>query len=59
MRIAGPVDDGGAVTCVIPGYHQPGTEVIVDELVAHDGPLDFEFSGRCGYSSRFDYSGPG
>jgi hypothetical protein len=46
------------VTCLIPGHHQPGTEVIVDELVARDGPLDFEFSGRCGYASRFDYSGP-
>jgi hypothetical protein len=59
VRIAGSVEDSAAVTCVIPGYHQPGAEVIVDELVAHDGPLDFEFSGRCGYSSRFDYSGPG
>lgn len=58
MRIAGPVNDDAVVTCIIPGYDQPGTEVIVDELVAHDGDLSFEFSGRCGYSSRFDYSGP-
>jgi len=58
VRIAGPVETDAAVTCAIPGYHQPGTELIAEELVAHDGPLRFEFSGRCGYTSRFDYAGP-
>ena len=27
-------------------------------LAASDGPLRFEFSGRCGYASRFDYLRP-
>jgi hypothetical protein len=58
VRIAGPVDDAATVTCLIPGHHQAGSEVIVDELRAADGPLDFEFSGRCGYSCRFEYAGP-
>lgn len=58
VRIAGPVADDAVVTCAIPGYHQPGTELVVDELTAGDSPFSFEFSGRCGYASRFDYSGP-
>jgi hypothetical protein len=57
LRIAGSVGDEASVSCLIPGHHQPGTEVIAEELTVRDGPLSFEFSGRCGYSSRFDYSG--
>jgi hypothetical protein len=58
LRILGPVETDAAVTCGIPGHDQPGTELVSDELAASDGPLRFEFSGRCGYASRFDYSGP-
>ena len=58
VRIAAPVEDRSVVTCVIPGHHQPGQELIADELVVGDGELSFEFAGRCAYSSRFDYSGP-
>jgi len=58
VRIVGPVTGEAAVTCLIPGHHQPGTEVVVDELTASDGVLRFGFAGRCGYRSRFDYAGP-
>ena len=45
------------VTCVIPGHHRSGEELIADELQVSDGPLQFTYRGNCGYSSRFDYAG--
>ncbi|MEA2316716.1 MAG: hypothetical protein QOD44_905 [Solirubrobacteraceae bacterium] len=47
----------GAVTCVIPGHHQAGEELVTDELRVEDGPLAFHYRGVCGYGSRFDYAG--
>ncbi len=58
LRISAPVDTPAAVTCAIPGHHQAGSELIVERLAVHDGDLRFEFFGRCGYESRFDYGGP-
>jgi hypothetical protein len=46
-----------AVTCVIPGHDRTGEELVADELVVEDGPLDFGFRGVCGYGSTFDYAG--
>jgi len=57
MRIAGPVAGDATVTCAIPGHHRSGQELIAERLEATDEPLAFEFSGRCGYASTFDYSG--
>jgi hypothetical protein len=45
------------VTCVIPGHEQAGEELVTDELLVQDGPLDFHYRGVCGYGSRFDYAG--
>jgi hypothetical protein len=56
VRIREPVPDQEPVTCVIPGHHQPGREVYADTLAVDDGPLEFEFSGKCGYESQFAYS---
>jgi hypothetical protein len=56
VRIGEPVRDQEPVTCVIPGHHQPGREVYADTLAVDDAPLAFEFSGNCGYESRFAYS---
>ena len=55
VRIARPVADQPAVTCVIPGHHRSGEEVIAEELRV-DGELEFAFEGVCGYRSTFDYS---
>lgn len=55
VRIAHPVDDQPTVTCVIPGHHQTGEEVVADELRV-EGELSFEYAGVCGYASVFDYS---
>ena len=46
------------VSCVIPGHHQRGEELVADELRVDDGLLRFEFSGNCGYAAPFDYAGP-
>lgn len=55
VRISGPYEGPETVTCVIPGHHQPGEEVIVEELNVDDGPLRFEFADNCGYAAEFDY----
>jgi hypothetical protein len=56
VRVREPVADQEPVTCVIPGHHRPGREVVADLLRVEDGPLEFELTGRCGYESSFDYS---
>ena len=56
VRVREPFAGPEAVTCVIPGHHQQGREVIADRLVVGDGTLDFELSGKCGYESGFAYS---
>ena len=44
------------VTCGIPGHDQAGDELVADEFGVQDAPLDFDFRGRCGFASHFDYS---
>jgi hypothetical protein len=56
VRVREPVADQETVTCVIPGHHRTGREVVVDLLYVDDQPLAFEFSGNCGYESTFEYS---
>jgi hypothetical protein len=55
VRVAGPVDSGETVTCVIPGHERSGREVIAEALEVSDEPLEFAFRGRCGYESDFEY----
>jgi hypothetical protein len=56
VHVREPVADQETVTCVIPGHHQSGREVVADTLSVQDGPLEFAFSGRCGYEAPFAYS---
>ena len=57
VRILEPFPTGEGVTCLIPGHHQPGREVVAEALSVHgEAPLEFEFSGTCGYESNFAYS---
>jgi hypothetical protein len=56
VRIREPVADSEPVTCVIPGHHQTGQEVYAQTLAVDDAPLDFGFTGVCGYESTFSYS---
>jgi hypothetical protein len=59
LRVREPLDDTESVTCVIPGHHRSGREVIAELLRVEDRPLEFELSGRCGYEATFDYSSAG
>ena len=56
VRVREPVADQEPVTCVIPGHHRSGRELLADVLEVGDDPLDFELSGVCGYESTFEYS---
>jgi len=56
VRIAHPYDTQSPVTCVIPGHHRPGREVVAAELAVHDDHFDFSYSGRCGYETTFAYA---
>jgi hypothetical protein len=55
VRIRSSAAPDSVVTCVIPGHDRAGEEVVTDHLRVADGPLSFEFEGRCGYRSTFDY----
>ena len=59
VRVRGPAQDQEPVTCLIPGHHQSGAEVLVDELRSTATPLEYEFSGRCGYEASFAYGSDG
>jgi hypothetical protein len=52
-RLAAPDQ---TVRCGIPGYEQPGNELVTDELVVHDEPFDYELMENCAYASRFAYA---
>jgi hypothetical protein len=56
VRVDRPVADQENVSCIIPGHHQTGTEVVAELLRVEEGPLAFELRGRCGYQSTFAYS---
>jgi hypothetical protein len=56
VRVRGPVPDQEPVTCVIPGHHRQGRELISELIEASAGPLAFSVKGRCAYESTFEYS---
>jgi hypothetical protein len=60
VRVRDAVPDQEPVTCVIPGHHRSGTEVVCDVLRVESGSaLSFDMTARCGYESTFDYSSEG
>jgi hypothetical protein len=56
VRVRGPIADQETVTCVIPGHHRSGRELLANVLEVGDGPLEFAFSGVCASESTFEYS---
>ena len=50
-----PYETEVAVTCGIPGHDRPGHELVMRGLDVHAGPLDFSFTGNCGFASTYDY----
>jgi hypothetical protein len=57
VRIRERLERQPEVTCVIPGHHQDGEELVAEQLRVADELLDFEFEGNCAYGAAFDYSG--
>ena len=57
LRATKPFATDEAVACGIPGYDEPGTELIADELAVADDPFAWELRGNCAFTSRFDYRG--
>jgi hypothetical protein len=56
VRARDPVPDQETVTCVIPGHHRQGRELLSDSIEVDAAPLVFSVRGRCAYESTFAYS---
>jgi hypothetical protein len=56
VRIASVYETQSTVTCVIPGHHRPGREVVAERLTVRDQFFDFSFTGNCGFESTFEYT---
>jgi hypothetical protein len=56
VHAATPVQAPGPVACGIPGFDQPGQEVIAGTFSVNDGPLSWDLYGRCGFATNFAYS---
>jgi hypothetical protein len=51
-----PVKSDAVVRCGIPGYDEPGRELIAEELDVKDEPFAWELSGNCAFASTFAYA---
>jgi hypothetical protein len=56
LRATRPVASDAVVRCGIPGYHEPGRELVAEELAVDDEPFSWELSGNCAFASRFAYA---
>jgi hypothetical protein len=54
VRVDRMVDFGGTVSCGIPGHDHPGQES-VSSLSLSDGPFQWAYQERCGFSTDFAY----
>jgi hypothetical protein len=43
------------VTCGIPGHERPGQELVATLMRVEDEPFHWALSGRCGFSTDFDF----
>jgi hypothetical protein len=50
-----PVLVDQAVSCGIPGFDHPGTELIAGAFQVTDDPLRWSVTGRCGFATDFAY----
>jgi hypothetical protein len=56
LRATEPVASDTVVRCGIPGYGEPGRELVASELTVEDDPFAWELSGNCAFASRFAYA---
>ena len=59
MRAKTLVEAPAPVACAIPGFDQPGQEVIAGTFRVDDAPLSWELHGWCGFATDFAYSSGG
>jgi hypothetical protein len=55
-RAIRPAAPDSAVRCGIPGYDEPGLELVADELAVQDEPFSWELTENCAFASRFAYA---
>ncbi|HEY8635222.1 MAG TPA: DUF1326 domain-containing protein [Candidatus Dormibacteraeota bacterium] len=55
VRALAPYPSAEAVSCGIPGHDRGGEELVHQFLRVADPRLLFEFQGRCGFATTFDY----
>jgi hypothetical protein len=55
-RASRPFETDQRVTCIVPGHHRPGTELIADWQRVSDEPFEWELEGNCAFVTRFDYA---
>jgi hypothetical protein len=51
-----PAPSDSVVRCGIPGYDEPGRELVADELAVHDDPFSWDLTENCAFASRFSYA---
>lgn len=56
LRATRPVPGDDVVRCGIPGYDEPGRELVAEELRIHDDPFRWELTENCAFASRFAYA---
>jgi hypothetical protein len=56
LRATRRYESEAAVRCGIPGYHEPGHELVAEQLEVDDDPFEWDLSGNCAFASRFAYA---
>ena len=56
LRATMAVSSDAVVRCGIPGYDEPGRELVAEELRVSDEPFAYELSDNCAFASRFAYA---
>ena len=56
MRASTPFETDDRVSCIVPGHHRAGTELVADHQRVADGPFEWELTGNCAFVTRFEYT---
>jgi hypothetical protein len=56
LRATRRYESDALVRCGIPGYHEPGRELVAEQLKVDDDPFEWDLSGNCAFASRFAYA---
>ena len=56
LQATRPVESDAVVRCGIPGYDQPGRELVAEQLKVSEGPFEWDLTGNCAFASRFEYA---